>query len=73
MPGTKTTIAYHYRGGVERGIGGSYEWREGYSQGSADDSHVYYPWMTKRECQRDAKAQGATARFYRNGNPEKLS
>jgi hypothetical protein len=55
-------IVYTYRGGIERGIGGSYVWKDGYSATSPDGG-AYYPWMTKRECQTDAKKQGGKAVF----------
>lgn len=60
-----TTIVYHYRGGIERGTGTSYEWRNGYSENNEDGS-VTYPWMTVRECQADARARGAKASFSTN-------
>lgn len=55
-------IVYTFRGDVERGVGGSYVWRDGYSA-TSPDGLVYYPWMTKRECQSDAKAKGRKAVF----------
>jgi hypothetical protein len=60
---------YHYRGAIERGVGGSYVWREGYSENS-DNGLPLYPWSTKQECQRAAKADGFRAVFYRGGKPE---
>ena len=63
-------IIYHYRGGIERGIGGSYQWREGYSEG--EGPIVNYPWMTRAECRRDAISQGGKAVFYRDCKPEVL-
>lgn len=60
----KPVITYHYRGQIERGNGKpGYTCYEGYSE--TIDNGISYPWMTYRECQRDAKAQGATARFAR--------
>lgn len=56
------TITYIYRGGVERGTGSGYVWHDGYSPNS-DDGHMTAPWMTKRECQSDAKQRGAIAIF----------
>lgn len=61
MPNDKT-ITYYRRGDVERGAGRLYRWASGYSADSPTGG-VLYPWMTRRECQRDAKAQGARARF----------
>jgi hypothetical protein len=55
-------VIYSYRGRVERGIGGRYVWRKGYSA-TTQDGGVLYPWMTKRECQRQAKAEGHKAVF----------
>lgn len=63
-------IIYHFRGGVERGIGGSYVWRDGYSETTADGG-VLYPWMTWKECRHDAKIQGGKAVFYRDGKLER--
>lgn len=57
-------IIYTYRGIIERGIGGSYEWKDGYSP-TTDDGGVLYPWMTRKECIHDAKAQGKRAVFQR--------
>ncbi len=47
-------IVYTYRGGVERGIGGRYEWRNGYSA-TTNSGGVLYPWLTTREAQRQAR------------------
>jgi hypothetical protein len=58
---------YHYRGGVERGA--RYEWRDGYSQNSAEDLPLY-PWSTRSECRAEAKKDGYKAVFYRDGKPE---
>ena len=59
---SKGHIVYTYRGDIERGIGGSYVWRSGYSA-TTTDGGILYPWMTKRECQRDARLQGSKAAF----------
>lgn len=56
------TITYFYRGGVERGTGAGYDWHNGYSE-AGPDGEILYPWMTARECQREAKARGATAKL----------
>ena len=67
---TRKEIAYHYRGGIERGTGSSYKWHEGYSEGTAE-TRIYYPWMTQRECRLDAREQGyGKAVFYRDGRRE---
>jgi hypothetical protein len=62
------TITYTYRGLVERGT--RYDWREGYSETSPDGG-IYYPWMTKRECQQDAMKQGSRAVFIRPAQPQR--
>lgn len=60
---TKPTIAYHYRGDVERGGPTTrIRWARGYSASGLAGA-VAYPWLTRRECQRDAKWQGARAIF----------
>lgn len=60
-------IVYHYRGTVERGNGKpGYDQHAGYSENAADGSATF-PWMTRRECQADARARGAVADF---ANPE---
>jgi hypothetical protein len=58
----KGRIIYTYRGGIERGVGGSYKWFNGYSATTLDGG-ILYPWMTKRACQRDAKLMGHKAAF----------
>lgn len=60
---TKKSITYYYRGMIERGP--RYDWREGWSENSAE-GHPIYPWSTKRECQRAAKKEGAKAIFVRD-------
>lgn len=55
-------IIYTYRGGIERGIGGRYIWQDGYSA-TTRDGGVLYPWMNKRNCQKDAKQLGCKAVF----------
>lgn len=65
---TRKEIKYHYRGRIERGMGSRYVWRAGYSRGDAN--YVSYPWLTKRECQRDAVILGGKAIFYRDGKQE---
>jgi len=65
----KKIITYTYRGQIERGNGKpGYDWHEGYSQDSSEGLPLY-PWMTKRECFADAKAQGAQAQFYTPPGP----
>ncbi len=56
----KPIIVYTHRGPIERGS--RYTWRDGYS-GTTPEGHVLYPWMTRRECQRDAAKHGARAVF----------
>jgi hypothetical protein len=66
----KKTITYHYRGMIERGNGKpGYSWREGYSA-EGPNGEVTYPWLTYRECQRDAKAEGCRAVFKRPPEPD---
>lgn len=55
-------IIYTYRGQIEVGRGGRYEWRDGYSA-TSPEGYVQYPWMTQRQCQQMASAQGKIARF----------
>lgn len=62
--GSREPAIYYYRGGVERGTGGRYQWREGYSENSPEGRPLY-PWLTKKEAQRDAKRQGKKAVFKR--------
>lgn len=68
------TITYYYRGGVERGNGKpGYDWHDGYSPNN-EQGQMTAPWMTYRECQADAKAKGATAKFEnRMTNPITLN
>ena len=54
-------IIYTYRGTIESGA--KFARRHGYS--SSINGSVVYPWMTYRECQRDAKDMGAKAKFVR--------
>lgn len=66
MKKEKLTITYHYRGMIERGNGKpGYTWHEGWSENS-ESGHPLYGWMTKRECQKEARDQGAKAVFVRN-------
>jgi hypothetical protein len=58
---SKPAIRYHYRGLIERGR--NYDWKEGYSEGEGQT--ITYPWMTRRECQSDARKRGARAVFVR--------
>jgi len=60
-------VIYHYRGLVERGP--RYDWREGYSESSAE-GNPFYPWMTRKECRHEAKTRGMKAVFYRDGKLE---
>lgn len=59
------TIRYHYRGLVRGTRSG---WIEGFSEG--ERATICYPWMTRRQCQADAKARGGQAAFYRDGRRE---
>lgn len=57
---TKGRIVYTYRGQIERGA--RYDWKPGYSATTGANG-ILYPWMTKRECQPDAKRFETTAVF----------
>lgn len=56
------TITYTYRGGIEVGTGSGYRWADGYSETTPDGS-VTYPWMTRLQCQKDARSRGCRAAF----------
>lgn len=67
----KREIIYHYRGHVERGgvtVRGYY-WRDGYSR-DGDNGGILFPWNTKAECRKEARAIGGRAVFYRDGERE---
>lgn len=59
------TITYVHRGPIERlsrrGKRLSYRWTDGYSE--TGPNGVSYPWMTRRECQADARTREAKAKF----------
>lgn len=61
--GIRPVVTYVYRGPVERGTGRGYKWTAGYSENGLHGG-IQYPWMTRRECQRDARSRNAVARFY---------
>lgn len=66
MPKERPTIVYKYRGQIERGTGRpGYAWRDGYSPDD-NQGRPTYPWLTYRECQANARAQGAKAVFQRD-------
>jgi hypothetical protein len=56
------TKHHHYflAGSVERGA--RYEWKDGYSR--VTPTGMTYPWLTKREAQRQARSEGAKAIFH---------
>lgn len=60
-------IQYHYRGRDERisQFGTRCRWVETYSE--QGEHGPVYPWMSRRECQADAKRRGARAVFTRQG------
>lgn len=66
MSKTIKLIEYIYRGKVERWAPykRSYVWHHGYSQ-NGENGGALYPWMTKRECEIDAKKQGGRAVFVK--------
>lgn len=51
---------YYFRGLIE--CGKHFNWTNGYSADS-ENGNVLYPWMTKRQCQREAKSLGLKAVF----------
>jgi hypothetical protein len=59
-------VRYDYRGPVERGFGGSYEWRDGFSA-TSPEGNPYYPWNTVREIRSAENSAGNMAVFYRDG------
>jgi hypothetical protein len=60
-------VTYHYRGLIEVGsMVNGYRWVEAYSA-NGENGGPLYPWMTTRECQRDAAARGCQAVFQREG------
>lgn len=63
----KPIIRYHYRGRVERltQLGRRCRWVEAYSE--QGEHGPVYPWMSRRECQADAKRRGARAAFTGRG------
>lgn len=65
----KANWHYFRAGSVERGA--RYEWREGYSR--AVEGGTIYPWLTKREAQRAAKAEGARAVFHKTEAAARLA
>ena len=63
-------VKYFYRGGTERGTGEpGYKWHAGYSANS-EDGLPLQPWSTRRECQREAKAEDKRAVFVEQDSPE---
>lgn len=64
-------VIFTYRGRVERPDGkGGYSWCNGYSE--TVDGSVLYPWMTRRECQAQARKQGRRAVFENRGQRNAL-
>ena len=59
-------IVYYYRGPIERGS--SYRWEDGYSE--TRGGAIVYPWNTRGELRRQAKAQGLRAVFVRDNKVE---
>lgn len=53
-------IKYYYRGQIEHGK--NYRWANGFSATNENGNNLY-PWMTRRECQQDARKQGKRAVF----------
>lgn len=66
----RKTIIYYHVGKVERGNGKpGYDWHEGYSTAPDGSSQ---PWQTYRECQREAKSEGAKAIFAKPADYERI-
>lgn len=67
-------IQYFYRGPIERPAmkhgKPSYAWHAGYSE-NGESGGALSGWMTKRECQRDARNRGAVAEFPTEGRSER--
>ncbi len=64
------TITYYLRGQIEVGTGGpGYRWAQGYSE-SAPNGGICYPWMSRNDCIRDARARGAVAHFEETPGPQ---
>lgn len=59
----KPVFDYYKAGPVERGP--RYGWRDGYSLNGNT-----YPWLTKREAQRDARARGGKAKIHETSKKE---
>jgi len=56
-------IEYTYRGRIEVGTGEpGYKFRNGFSR-TSEDGGILYPWMTYRDCQREARSLGGVAVF----------
>lgn len=58
----KGRIIFTYRGHIERGVGGSYKWFDGYSATTLDGG-VLYPWTIKRDCHKMARGLESKAVF----------
>ena len=57
------TITYPYRGSLERySMRSGASWVRGYSE-TTTEGGILYPWMTKRQCQSEARRRGAKAVF----------
>lgn len=64
----KPEMKFYYRGLIERfSMRTRGYWIEGYSANSKDGLPLY-PWMGKRDCQKEAKAKGCRAVFVRDYN-----
>ena len=62
---------YYYRGLVERGGPfKGYRWANGYSANGPNGEETQ-PWLTKRECYAEAKADGVQAVFINDGGVTK--
>lgn len=68
MAKVKATILYKYRGAVERGS--RREMRPAFSP-DGESGGVIQPWLTMRECQAQARAEGKRAAFQWKDDPTK--
>lgn len=61
------TREYHYRGQIETGR--HFRWSDGFSAYADEEARrgILFGWMTRRQCQADAKRDGRAAVFYRDG------
>lgn len=67
---TKRERHFYFRSGmIERGA--RYMWCEGYSR--VTPTGITYPWLTQHEARRQARSQGAVAKFYDTEDAARLA